>query len=711
MKSKLLIIATTLALLGTMVVGCAGPPPQAAFEASATSGQAPLMVTFTNLTETYTVQKADEFQWDFGDGATMTTSTTEEPVVHEYTKAGTHTVTLTAVKKGEPPQTSTATLTISVEPAGLETVTVPAIEVVAGETEQLEAMATDQYGNQVSEVDVTWTLTNEDAGSVTQAGLFEASEVAGAFGEVFEVKVTQEELVCTAVAPVTITLGPLEQVVIAPNTVEIGMEMTQQFVAVGADRYGNRILGLTFNWIVENSGGSIDETGLFIAGDTPGTYKNTVRAEATKGSITCSGTASVYVEPDRIAFISDRDQGPNEFDIYIMDVDGSNQERLTTTTGLKGGYYSFSPDGRRIAYWTEDHILIINDDGTWNIPLLSGREAREPAWSPDGTKIAFQSWEHVPPEIYVMDVDGGNFTRLTDNSAYDDYPAWSPDGTKIAFISDRDGTINNYCGRYASSIQPIYNAYFLTLFAQVIPQKVLLTSAPLENPGIVDISVAPEGTFIYAASKGREYTGYDTVRKQFPVDSEQAARLSQLNTKLTKLVQQPENRAFGLIGSALQLKFGQTTIARQDIAKSIPSTDSEAFLSTIKKLVKDLDPKKEYFRIEDTGLDIEILLTVQGDKNDTLRDFDKGDGVAYLNSDVPLNMKTGAALICGDTNSDVPMISAAQALTDDVTSIFVTTNQALKEKVLNIDPHAYFVSSPDVLITVLLGYALNQKQD
>jgi len=280
-----------------------------------------------------------------------------------------------------------------------------------------------------------------------------------------------------------------------------------------------------------------------------------------------------------------------------------------------------------------------------------------------------------------------------------------------SFISDRDGTINNYCGRYASSIQPIYNAYFLTLFAQVIPQKVLLTSAPLENPGIVDISVAPEGTFIYAASKGREYTGYDTVRKQFPVDSEQAARLSQLNTKLTKLVQQPENRAFGLIGSALQLKFGQTTIARQDIAKSIPSTDSEAFLSTIKKLVKDLDPKKEYFRIEDTGLDIEILLTVQGDKNDTLRDFDKGDGVAYLNSDVPLNMKTGAALICGDTNSDVPMISAAQALTDDVTSIFVTTNQALKEKVLNIDPHAYFVSSPDVLITVLLGYALNQKQD
>jgi Tol biopolymer transport system component len=126
-----------------------------------------------------------------------------------------------------------------------------------------------------------------------------------------------------------------------------------------------------------------------------------------------------------------------------MEVDGSNQERLTTSGGGEG-YLSCSPDGRRIAYGAEGDILTINDDGNWNIALLSGREAFEPAWSPDGTKIAFQSWEHDPSEIYVMDVDGGNLTRLTDNSAYDDYPAWSPDGTKIAFISDRDGNEEIY---------------------------------------------------------------------------------------------------------------------------------------------------------------------------------------------------------------------------------------------------------------------------
>ena len=34
------------------------------------------------------------------------------------------------------------------------------------------------------------------------------------------------------------------------------------------------------------------------------------------------------------------------------------------------------------------------------------------------------------------------------------------------FITDRDGTTNNYCGRYLSSIQSVYNAVYLTRFAR-----------------------------------------------------------------------------------------------------------------------------------------------------------------------------------------------------------------------------------------------------
>ncbi|MDD3630266.1 MAG: hypothetical protein PHF55_04515, partial [Bacteroidales bacterium] len=49
-------------------------------------------------------------------------------------------------------------------------------------------------------------------------------------------------------------------------------------------------------------------------------------------------------------------------------------------------------------------------------------------------------------------------------------------------ISDRDGTVNNYCGRYNSSIQSIYNAVFLSRYAIYSAENtVILTSAPLKN--------------------------------------------------------------------------------------------------------------------------------------------------------------------------------------------------------------------------------------
>jgi len=67
-----------------------------------------------------------------------------------------------------------------------------------------------------------------------------------------------------------------------------------------------------------------------------------------------------------------------------------------------------------------------------------------PAWSPNGTKIAFQSSRDGNPEIYVMNADGSNSTRLTENRANDEFPVWSPDGSKIAFISNRDGQQDIY---------------------------------------------------------------------------------------------------------------------------------------------------------------------------------------------------------------------------------------------------------------------------
>lgn len=59
---------------------------------------------------------------------------------------------------------------------------------------------------------------------------------------------------------------------------------------------------------------------------------------------------------------------------------------------------------------------------------------------PDGTKIAFESDhdDQLSVEIYMMNADGTNPVRITDNPALDEIATWSSDGTKIAFGSGRD---------------------------------------------------------------------------------------------------------------------------------------------------------------------------------------------------------------------------------------------------------------------------------
>ena len=172
-------------------------------------------------------------------------------------------------------------------------------------------------------------------------------------------------------------------------------------------------------------------------------------------------------------------------DLFVVDPDGGNRRRLTSSVFANDGQAKFSPDGTRIAFFsTRDgvgRVWVMNADGTGAHTITSNFAAGTPTWSPDGSQIAFATgyseiWitssegigaRHLvgstaepafepawspdgktilvsqrhggSAQIYAVDVESGSERALTATDANDYNPVWSPDGTRIAFESDRTG--------------------------------------------------------------------------------------------------------------------------------------------------------------------------------------------------------------------------------------------------------------------------------
>jgi len=142
----------------------------------------------------------------------------------------------------------------------------------------------------------------------------------------------------------------------------------------------------------------------------------------------------------RVAFEHRGDGDMVPAQIFVVNADGSNPERLTST---RGGQFaesdpSWSPDGEEVAFWSYASGLTAMRPGSGiarglyqNFPAVS--YGAKPAWSPDGGTILFNAnlFSAADRSTWTMAAAGGTPRELIRGSIN---AAWSPDGTRIAVV-------------------------------------------------------------------------------------------------------------------------------------------------------------------------------------------------------------------------------------------------------------------------------------
>jgi Tol biopolymer transport system component len=128
--------------------------------------------------------------------------------------------------------------------------------------------------------------------------------------------------------------------------------------------------------------------------------------------------------------------------VAVMNADGTGRHALSSFGDPDEINPKWFPDGKGITYEkliikrgapTDSNIMFMNPDGTGVVALLATRAYEtNPIPSPDGTKIAFTSDRDRLGrdrlgrgfELYTMNVDGTQVTRLTNNRSTDAFPDW-----------------------------------------------------------------------------------------------------------------------------------------------------------------------------------------------------------------------------------------------------------------------------------------------
>lgn len=149
----------------------------------------------------------------------------------------------------------------------------------------------------------------------------------------------------------------------------------------------------------------------------------------------------------KLAFSSSMHQGSSN--IFMSDSSGAGSRRLSTGQADVSPVFNPKTNGQ-IAFVSGrtglPQIYIMDADGS-NVQRITDQGyAVSPSWSPNGLLLAFAWNRSYGPgvvggwDIYIMEIASHQIVQLTHDSGRNDFPSWSPDGRHIVFQSNRGGT-------------------------------------------------------------------------------------------------------------------------------------------------------------------------------------------------------------------------------------------------------------------------------
>ena len=115
-------------------------------------------------------------------------------------------------------------------------------------------------------------------------------------------------------------------------------------------------------------------------------------------------------------------------------------EQLTGKRGVaetRLAFLSPTPEGKE--------MYVVDFDGA-NVKKLTNEQSiiLSPDWSPDGRSIVYTSYQDHNPDLILLNASGSGRRPLLKLPGINSAPAWSPDGTKISLVLSKDSNSEIY---------------------------------------------------------------------------------------------------------------------------------------------------------------------------------------------------------------------------------------------------------------------------